>query len=624
MELLTSASQPTLTAMPGTSGPADRLRRLEELTEALGPLLHEKDVARAVLLYGLPALGATHGSVVKLLPGGEELETLGAAGFRQDQMDRYRRFRVDLPTPHGLAVRTGKIAAFGTRAELAAFLQREPTEAVQAVISVPLYVGDKVVGSLGATFAAPRVFSPEENAFALTVGRSCAQAMERALVFAREQQARQVAEAAQWRLEVLARASQLLLAAHDEPQACRGLVELLVDAGLCEVASIDLVVGGDLQRVAAAARDPALGERASRHPAGEPKLAQRAHPVVQAVLSRAPQLAAFVEPGLREQLIADPGFRSFAEALGLRAWLAVPLVGRAEALGALLLLNPIGRERSPSDADQDPVAPGALRPQDVVLAQELAARAGAALDGAHLLAEAREAVGVRDDFLSIAGHELRTPLTALTLQLQSALRILETGGPDAAQTRRAAERTEKAARQAERLAVLIDRLLDVSRISAGRFALEPEVVDLGDLAREVCSGFTEEVQAAGGSLELSIGEGLSGRWDRLRLQQLLSNLLSNAVKYGAGNTIVVRVQRLADRARLSVRDHGLGIAPQDHARVFERFERLRPSPRTSGLGLGLWISRRIAEAHGGTLTVESEPGLGAEFRLDLPVSPTGF
>ena len=620
MELLTAASQPTLTAMPGPAGPADRLKRLEELTEALGPLLDESEVAHAVLLHGLPALGATHGSVVKLLPGGEELEMLGAAGFREDQAARYRRFRVDEPTPHGLAVRTGKIAAFCTREELRAFVQREPSESVQAVISVPLYAGDRVVGSLGATFPSPRQFSVEENAFALTVGRSCAQAMERAQVFAREQQARQVAEAAQWRLELLARASQQLLGAVDERRACQGLADLLVEAGLCELATVDLLVGGDLLRAATAARDPAFAERAQRHPAGEPKVAQRSHPVVQAVLSRAPQLAAFLEPGLRDQLIPDAGFRAFAQALELRSWLAVPLMGRDEVLGALLLVNPTGRERpaAPPVPPGGSEVPGVLRPQDVVLAQELAARVGAALDGARLLAETREAVGVRDDFLSIAGHELRTPLTALKLQLQSALRILEGVAPGGSSVQRAAERTEKAARQAERLSVLIDRLLDVSRISAGRFALEPEPVDLGELAREVCSGFSEEVQAAGGSIEVSAEEGLTGRWDRLRLQQLLANLLSNAVKYGAGNPIAVRAQRLSGRVRLSVRDLGIGISPCDHARVFERFERLRPSPRTSGLGLGLWISRRIAEAHGGTLTVQSEPGQGAEFRLDLP------
>jgi signal transduction histidine kinase len=117
------------------------------------------------------------------------------------------------------------------------------------------------------------------------------------------------------------------------------------------------------------------------------------------------------------------------------------------------------------------------------------------------------------------------------------------------------------------------------------------------------------------------GEPIVGRWDRMRIDQIVSNLLSNAIKYGENNPIEISVGREADRARLVVRDHGVGIAAADLPRVFERFERAA-ARHIGGFGLGLWIVRQVVDALGGTIAVESRLGAGSVFIVELPLEPT--
>jgi signal transduction histidine kinase len=221
-----------------------------------------------------------------------------------------------------------------------------------------------------------------------------------------------------------------------------------------------------------------------------------------------------------------------------------------------------------------------------------------------------EAVRARDDFLSVASHELRTPLTSLQLQIQ----LVRRGKRDAAGA------LEVANRQTQRLAKLIEKLLDVSRVRGGALSLDPEPIDAAALARDVAAREEADAHRAGTALLVDAPEPLVGRWDRAALDQVLSNLLQNAIKYGAGKPVSVRAQREGASAVLVVQDHGIGIAPEDHQRIFERFERAASSRNYSGLGLGLWIAREIVSAHGGRLSVVSSPGSGATFRVELPLS----
>jgi signal transduction histidine kinase len=177
-----------------------------------------------------------------------------------------------------------------------------------------------------------------------------------------------------------------------------------------------------------------------------------------------------------------------------------------------------------------------------------------------------------------------------------------------------------AERQGQRLEKLVAALLDVSRIHMGRLELDVEEVELGATVHEAMGAIEDEAAQSGSRIEVR-GEPVRGYWDRLRISQVVTNLLSNAVKYGAGKPVEVEFGPRDDRAWLLVRDHGIGIDPADQPQIFERFERAVSSRNYGGLGLGLYIVKRIVEAHGGTIFVDSRPGEGAAFRVELPQRP---
>lgn len=234
-----------------------------------------------------------------------------------------------------------------------------------------------------------------------------------------------------------------------------------------------------------------------------------------------------------------------------------------------------------------------------------------------LLRELQEAVRVRDEFLSIASHELRTPLTPLQIHLQSLLRQLKKN-PANVTTDRLIESLKVAENQVQRITGLIATLLDISRITSGRLDLKYEDLDLAALLREVALRMESEILKAGCTLILNADQPVKGRWDRLRLDQVLTNLLSNAIKYGPGKPIEVHVTGNNSHGRFSVRDFGIGIEQQDQTRIFERFERAVRAEHYGGFGLGLWIVGQVISAHGGTIRVESRPGEGALFDVELP------
>lgn len=255
---------------------------------------------------------------------------------------------------------------------------------------------------------------------------------------------------------------------------------------------------------------------------------------------------------------------------------------------------------------------------DQQLLQEIADRAAFAVENARLAERLSEAVKLRDDFLSIAGHELKTPLTALQLQVDGVLHQTEKGAMGEVSTRLVG-RLSKVQTLVGRLEVLIGGLLDVSRIAAGKLLLQTEEVDLRLVLSDVVDRFGEHFSRAGCEVSIEAGGDVVGQWDRLRLDQVFTNLVSNALKYGAGKPIAITVARDSDHARVAIRDHGIGIAPEDRGRIFDRFERAVSERNYAGLGLGLWITQQIVSALGGTIELESEVGIGSTFRVDLPL-----
>lgn len=261
--------------------------------------------------------------------------------------------------------------------------------------------------------------------------------------------------------------------------------------------------------------------------------------------------------------------------------------------------------------------------REALLCQDLADRIALAADNARLYEQAQAAVQVRDAFLAVAAHELKTPLTALQLGVQAALRAgaraSDKAGAHAEEAVRPMRRLE---RQVQRLANLVDDLLDVSRVSTRQVALERGEADLTLLTKEVMDRLAEPLAKAGCSVTLTAEGPVTGYWDRTRVYQVITNLLSNALKYGGGKPIEVEVSGSPTTAYLRIRDHVIGIPPEDQDRIFGQFERAVPDRNYGGLGLGLWIAQQAVGAHGGTIQVDSAPEEGATFTVLLPRNET--
>jgi PAS domain S-box-containing protein len=252
--------------------------------------------------------------------------------------------------------------------------------------------------------------------------------------------------------------------------------------------------------------------------------------------------------------------------------------------------------------------------QELELTEELARRVALALDNARLYRHAEAAVRARDEFLAIAAHEIRGPISTLHLAVQ--LLRVDDAKPDARE-----RHLELIERQDRRLARFVDELIDLSRIRAGamRYDLEDDV-DFAEIVRAVAQRLAPELQQAGSELSLELAGPVRGRWDRLRLDQVVSNLLSNAIKFGPRRPIRIALSARADQAELIVQDQGIGIADELHERIFRPFERGVSVRNYGGLGLGLYIVRTIVEGMGGRVSVASEKGAGATFTVQLPTT----
>ncbi|MEW5854789.1 MAG: AAA family ATPase [Myxococcota bacterium] len=428
--------------------------------------------------------------------------------------------------------------------------------------------------------------------------------LQNALLLSREKGARRAAEAAEQRAAFLAQASRVLTESLDDKQVLHRLAQLTVRE-LADWCVIDIVLpDGTRQRAAGAhvdpAREPLLRELQRRYPPGpdSPQPAARVLSTGEPVLM--PELPDAV---LRETCIDDDHFR-LIRALGTRTALAVPLVARGRTLGVMSM----GSE-----------APGRRYGRaEVELAQDVAYRAAIAIDNAQLYVRVQEAVRQRDEFLSVAAHELYTPMTSLKLSLD-ALQRASSGAPPLPEA--TAKLLDMIRRQGDRLSRLIGEMLNVARIETGRLPLERTQVELGALAHEVGDRFRADLARAGCSLLIRADAPVVGAWDRSRIDQVITNLLANAMKFGARKPIEISVEEKGGCARLAVRDQGFGIAPEMRERIFQRFVRGVPTRHYGGLGLGLYICRGIVEAHRGTIRVESEPGEGATFIVELPCVP---
>lgn len=232
-------------------------------------------------------------------------------------------------------------------------------------------------------------------------------------------------------------------------------------------------------------------------------------------------------------------------------------------------------------------------------------------------AELEAALQIRDEFLSVAAHELKTPITGLRAMTQILARKLQKA--EAQTPSWLSNGIQTIDQQAERLTLLIGKLFDVSRLDQGKLETVRTPTNLAELAEKLVATFAGRTKKH--TIVLSADQDLVADVDPIGVEQILSNLLDNAIKYSPdGGRIDVEVTRAdAEFAHISVRDHGIGIAPEKREAIFKRFYQAHAEDYRSGLGLGLFIARQIVTSHGGEIAVEFPPDCGTRFVVKLPV-----
>ncbi|WP_437666318.1 ATP-binding protein [Sorangium sp. So ce1182] len=383
-------------------------------------------------------------------------------------------------------------------------------------------------------------------------------------------------------------------------------------ADFCLVDLNDDEEGGGLRRVGVGCADPeqaALAEAAKRfgpvldgaHGSAQARVMTELKPVL---------IEHFTDDHMRA-IAQDEEHLRVMRAMGGRSFMCVPLATRGRAFGTLTFIAARSGRR--------------YGRTELSAAEELARRCALAVDNARLYNDAQRAIALRDEFLSIASHELKTPLTPLSLQIQILTRRASELCCDKERFTWLTDRLGLVRRQCERLRRLVDNLLDVSRIAAGRLALDLEPVRLSEIVRQVVSRCQEggEIADSGSRITVSAEDDAAGQWDRMRLEQVVDNLVSNALKYGQGNPIEIAVTSTGSTATLTIMDHGIGIAPEHIGRIFGRFERAVSARNYGGLGMGLYISRQVVEALDGTIEASSVLGEGSTFKVTLPLAGPG-
>ena len=582
----------------------ERTARLHRLTAHLATALRATEVASVVVDEGTAALGAENGALWRL-----DEETLTLRLMRSKHYSEAAVAAVQcLPLKPGLpatdAALTGEPIWISSRSEYEARYATDgthlkPSPSAYSIAALPILLQGRVLGAVGFSFSAERPFDEDERTYLTFLALHCAQGFERTRLYEFETAARLSAEVAQERSLFLVRASAILGSSLDYEDTLRNVAELAVPniGDWCAVELVD--ASGVSRQVAVAHVDPAkikfAHELRRRYPP-DPSATTGIPNILRTGVS---ELYVDITDEMLVASAVDAEHLRISRELGLRSAMAVPIRDRGKVVGVFTFITSDLARRYTQD--------------DLLMAEQLAERAGAAIGNAMLYAEARDAIRARDEFMLIAGHELRTPLAALSLHHEALMQMRE--GTSLEKIR---ERGGKLKAQSERLTRLVEDLLDVSRISAGRIELECEEFDLGSLVHEIAERMRDEFERACAPLSVE-APSVTGRWDKARIDQIVTNLMTNALKYGKGTPVDVRLQQHGERVQLCVADQGIGIELEDQRRIFQRFERAVSPRKFGGLGLGLWITSQLVDAHGGKIEVESRPGAGASFTVTLPI-----
>lgn len=233
--------------------------------------------------------------------------------------------------------------------------------------------------------------------------------------------------------------------------------------------------------------------------------------------------------------------------------------------------------------------------------------------------ELQHSLKMREEFMSMVAHEMRTPLSTLYLDVQMRLGQLSKNNLSAFTPEQLHKMLGRGERQLKSIIRLIEDMLDVSRIKNGKLSISPEDTQLSRLIHRIAEDLAPIATEAGSVFELEIAPDVMGYWDEFRIEQIMTNLMTNAIRYGKGKPIQVSLSTEGEEVVIRVADQGVGIPAHEQKKIFEAFERGSENGVKAGLGLGLYISRKLAEAHGGEMAVISHEGSGSVFTLRLPL-----
>ncbi len=575
----------------------EELSTMQKIDRELNATLDFQRVMSLTLQWAMRVTGATAGSLDLVDYEQEGLFLLASEGF-PSTIERYQHEPWPLRSGIvGRVARTGEVA-------LVSDVSRDPdymavNQETRSQLSVPISREERVIGVL--TLESPELdgFNEDDLAFVIRLADHAAIAIENARLYDVTQRGLLEIEERARRLAVINRVSALLNASLDLSIITQNVVNELAN-----------VTGADQCRLVLFDEEQGTGSVQAEYittPGAADVLIPMADNPVYESLREARR------PLLITDVTADPlsvVMGSLVNLLGTKSLLLVPLVVQEQLVGFISLET---REQR------------AFTPAEVELCQTLANQAAIAVTNARLYADIKRANEAKSEFVSLVSHELKVPMTSI----KGFARLLVTGQAGDINERQR-EFLTLIEDNVDRMRTLVNDLLDHSQLEAGRMRFEPGAVALADVVNDVVQVVQGEVEARSQQLMVDVPADLPLVWaDRARLTQVFINLLSNAYKYTpAGGTIRISAQHWQEEGRpmvlCAVSDTGIGIAPEDRARLFTAFfrSRHRLSQEREGTGLGLSIARRIVELQGGRIWVESAVGEGSTFYFTMPLAPT--
>ncbi len=479
---------------------------------------------------------------------------------------------------------------------------------LKSYMGVPLIARGKVIGAITlSSVRSDRYYTKNDLEFAQEIGHRIALALDNSRLYKQSQleiTERRKSEKklleTQKKLLFLSEASKLLSSSLDYKTTVNNVAKLAIPH-IADWYIVDaLNFEGQVEMLAVAHKDPKMVKLAREF--------RKTHPIDLASNTGVARViksgkSEFIPAVTDEMLVAgieNKKILKLIRSLDLSSIIEVPLLVGGSAIGAITFIMTNSRHFTSTDLS---------------IAEELGNRVALAIQNAQLYTEAKKAIEVRDEFISVASHELKTPVTSLNLYIQVLREKYRKSGELGS-----LKYFEKIDNQVRKLAVLIGDLLNVSKVEHGKMEFTMEKFHIEDMINEIISMLKHSSKNHQFELSGKIGQEVFG--DRDRLSQVITNLLTNAVKYSpGGKKVKITLTKKKKAAEIAVRDFGIGIAPEHQKKIFSKFYRVSGSKEKTypGLGMGLYIANEIIKRHGGEIKVVSVKGKGTEFSFTIPL-----